>query len=341
MRNHLEKSGEFHLEVLYSGCKFFKLSGQISICPDGPTPPLGQRPHSSGIRYLLQHPFSVFHNSITEIFFVAKWAVSTFLKIFGLTIVIFSSTTSEQKSRVKQWQESQWQNPTPEETTIFSLSFDFLGITPPPILLRLVTVLVDWVVGRLNTLMAFKTWQTGPGLLDGTEAELAIEVRMVASEDVGLVDLQVLLMGRLISLPILPTNFTRYAGAFPVVVVLVLKELPYFLSVTFFTSMDFFSAVLTFVGQILLLPLSSITPKFPYVPTPPLLLSWSVYDWWLEIFPEQGSLLLFPAHSLFSNEQWLEHWSISCLWEQPLASRHICAQRVHIFQPIFTRPILP
>ena len=36
MRNHLEKSGEFHTEVLYSGCKFFKLSGQISICPDGP-----------------------------------------------------------------------------------------------------------------------------------------------------------------------------------------------------------------------------------------------------------------------------------------------------------------
>ena len=94
-------------------------------------------------------------------------------------------------------------------------------------------MLVDWVVGLLNTLMAFKTWQTGPGLLDGTEAELALEVRMVASEDVGLVDLQVLLMGRLISLPILPTNFTRYAGAFPVVVVLVLKELPYFLSVTF------------------------------------------------------------------------------------------------------------
>ena len=232
-----------------------------------------------GPRYLLQHLFSVFHNSITEIFFVAKWAVSTFLKIFGLTIVIFSSTTSEQKSRVKQSQESQWQNPTPEETTIFSFPFDFLGMAPPAMLLRLATVLVDWVVGLLNTLMAFKTWQTGPGLLDGTEAELAIEVRMVASEAVGLVDLQVLLiLGRLVSLPILPANFTRYAGAFPVVVVLVLKELPYFLSVTFFTSMDFFSAVLTLVGQRLLLPLSSITPKFPYVSTPPLLLSWSVYD---------------------------------------------------------------
>ena len=235
-------------------------------------------PHLSGIMPFVssvadENPFSVFQYSITEILFVAKWAVSTFLKIFGLTIVIFSSTTSEQKSRVKQSQESQWQNRMPEETTIFSLSFDFLGITPPPILLRLATVLVDRVVGLLNTLMAFKTWQTGPGLLDGTEAELALEVRMVASEDVGLVDLQVLLMGRLISLPILPTNFTRYAGAFPVVVVLVLKELPYFLSVTFFTSMDFFSAVLTLVGQRLLLPLSSITPKFPYVPTPPLLLS--------------------------------------------------------------------
>ena len=129
----------------------------------------------------------------------------------------------------------------------------------------------DWVVGLLNTLMAFKTWQTGPGLLDGTEAELAIEVRIVASEAVGLLDLQVLLIGRLVSLPILPANFTRYAGAFPVVVVLVLKELPYFLSVTFFTSMDFFSAVLTLlVGQALLLPLSSITPKFPYV-SPPFL----------------------------------------------------------------------
>ena len=219
-----------------------------------------------GPRYLLQHLFSVFHNSITEIFFVAKWAVSTFLKIFGLTIVIFSSTTSEQKSRVKQSQESQWQNPTPEETTIFSFPFDFLGMVPSAILLRLTTVLVDWVVGLLNTLMA---WQTGPGLLGGTEAELAIEVRMVASEAVGLVDLQVLLIGRLISLPILPANFTRYAGAFPVVVVLVLKELPYFLSITFFTSMDFFSAVLTLVGQALLLPLSSITPKFPYVSPPP------------------------------------------------------------------------
>ena len=138
-------------------------------------------------------------------------------------------------------------------------------------LLRLATVLVDWVVGLLNTLMAFKTWQTGPGLLDGTEAELAIEVRMVASEALPgeLVDLQVLLMGRLVSLPILPANFTRYAGAFPVVVVLVLKELPDFLSVTFFTSMDFFSAVLTLVGRALLLPLSSITPKFPYVSPPP------------------------------------------------------------------------
>ena len=233
-----------------------------------------QRPHLSGIMPFVsfaadQNPFSVFHNSITEILFVA-WAVSTFLKIFGLTIVIFSSTTSEQKSRVKQSQESQWQNPTLEETTIFSFPFDFLGMVPSAILLRLTSVLVDWVVGLLNTLMAFKTWQTGPGLLDGTEAELAIEVRMVASEAVGLVDLQVLLIGRLISLPILPANFTRYAGAFPVVVVLVLKELPYFLSVTFFTSMDFFSAVLTLVGQRLLLFWSSITPKFPYV-SPPFL----------------------------------------------------------------------
>ena len=103
-----------------------------------------QRPHLSGIMPFVsfaadQNPFSVFHNSITEILFVA-WAVSTFLKIFGLTIVIFSSTTSEQKSRVKQSQESQWQNPTLEETTIFSFPFDFLGMAPPAILLRLATM---------------------------------------------------------------------------------------------------------------------------------------------------------------------------------------------------------
>ena len=125
-------------------------------------------PHLSGIMPFVssvadENPFSVFQYSITEIFFVAKLAVSTFLKIFGLTIVIFSSTTSEQKSRVKQSQESQWQNPTPKQTTIFSFSFDFLGMVPPAILLRLATVLVDWMVGLLNTLMVFKTCQLGLG----------------------------------------------------------------------------------------------------------------------------------------------------------------------------------
>ena len=88
-----------------------------------------------------------------------------------------------------------------------------------------------------------------------------------------------------------------------------------------FALMDFFSAVLTLMGQALLLPWSSITPKFPYV-SPPFL-SWSVYNWRLEIFPEQGSLLLFPAHSLFSNEQWLEVFPVC------ESSRHVWHREAH------------